>query len=396
MRKWILAIVYGLLSTVYGFSLLVWADDEPTVKGTFETRVFTAGDVRVDTILDLEFDLPLSDQFKFRFRPWANLDLVGRNERHNVTDVRPRVHPRLVEGYVEWNDGPWEVRLGQQLVELGSIDKISPLDVWRPRDFRDLLVDEPIGLPLASVTYATERTSLRLLYAPAQPASLFPGPESDWWSGPRVEFARSHPVGAAYGLHVQHRLGGVAQVGMVAFDHPDPAPLYRLAAPGLTEQYVRDRVLGGHVRFPISEWTATLEAIQHWPDQPKVPYRVVVGQVEKIWQLSGNETLTVDLGYADRTGGSNLDFDLNFPFRSAPFVNLNYMNQDEQGLDTTFQLRAIGSDASGWYVNPEFSRQVTPDQRLSLGASLLFGRPGTFLGDFRANSRLEAKWQIKF
>lgn len=391
-------LVVWLLCSLFAVRCLLCvahAEDEPTVHGSFETRVFTAGDARIDSLLDLEFDLPLSEAFRLRFRPWANLDLIGRNERRTDFDLRPRGQIRLVDGYVEWNEGPWEARLGYQFVKLGTIDRLSPLDLWRPRDFRDLLVDEPVGMPLASVTWADQRTSLRFLYAPSQPPSLFPGPESDWWSGPRIDLERSHPQGAAFGFQLKQQLGDV-QVSLLGLDHPDPAPFYRPDGVGIREQYVRDRVIGGHLRFPVANWTATIEAAQHWADEPKGSYRVVVGQIEKIWQVSSNETLTLDLGYADRTGGSNLDLDLNFPFRKAPFVNLNFTSQDAAGLDTSFQLRAIGSEASGIYINPEFSREITSDQRISLGASFLMGRTGTFLGDFRGNSRLEARWQIKF
>lgn len=389
-------VLWSLFSVLGCLSVTALAEEKPTIKGTAEIRAFTAGDARVDTLLDLKFGLPLSDAFRFRFRPWFNLDVVGRTARREGFEVRPRGQARLLDGYVEYNDGPWEVRLGQQFIELGAIDKLSPLDLWRPRDFRDLLVDEPVGLLTASVSYAPdERTSLRLLYSPYQAASLFPGPESDWWTGPRLELTRSQPRGSAIGLEVDHRVGDV-ELGLVAFDHPDPAPLYRLTETGIGEEYVRDRVLGGRASVPISDWMATVEVAQHWPDQPKVPYRVVVGQVEKIWQLTARESLTLDVGYADRTGGPNVDLDFNFPFRQAPFLNLNYVSLDERGLDTTFQLRAIGSGASGYYLNPELARQITPTQRISLGASILFGSRGTFLGDYRANSRLEAKWQIKF
>ena len=48
----------------------------------------------------------------------------------------------LYETYFHWSSGPWQLRLGKQIVRWGKTDQLSPVDNLNPEDFRRFLLDD--------------------------------------------------------------------------------------------------------------------------------------------------------------------------------------------------------------------------------------------------------------
>lgn len=85
----------------------------------------------------LEAKLPLAPPpGKTHFLISGESDLLWFGTRRDWNDD----DLRLYETYLHWAEGPWELRVGNQIVRWGKTDQLSPVDNLNPQDLRQFFV----------------------------------------------------------------------------------------------------------------------------------------------------------------------------------------------------------------------------------------------------------------
>lgn len=383
-----------VLFVFLAFMLPGWAEEEPqpTLEATIETRVFTGGGARVESHLIPKLVLPISKGLRLFLEGRLELDWL----RWGTPQRQGRFDMDLLNAFIEWQVDPWLVRLGQQIIELGKIDAISPLNIWGPRDLRDYLAEAPLGSLAASIQLEIPdaATHIRLLFSPTPAGHHLPHPGSPWWPGLTVEVEEGKLAGSAFGLEASHRFGDL-DVSFLAIRHTDLFPTYAPTLTGLREEFVPETVVGGSLQVPVAGWTLTGEIAHHfYDDQSKADYTAAAVQAERIFDLDPNRSVVLDVGFATNSGSTGASFD--YPFKDAPFVSVSYSQLDFDRLEEIWKLRVLGSGSSGWYLNPEWGKDLNSDVRVTIGADILGGSKESFFGTFRGNSRVYLKSEVKF
>lgn len=143
-----------------------------SVFGRFVTKI------AVDTNRDNRFE----DYFDWRteLRPgvdlrWSDVTAMRLSAKalHQMrTGYKTRWdwEAKLYEGYVDHRAGPYDIRLGQQIVSWGRADAINPTDNLNPQDLREIVTisadDRKIPIPMVRVRRAWQRNDLDLIYIP--------------------------------------------------------------------------------------------------------------------------------------------------------------------------------------------------------------------------------------
>jgi hypothetical protein len=99
--------------------------------------------------LDAEIEETLTHgAWSFRLTPWADLraplPIAGEFRGVGVTG-------EVKEGWGEYADTGWDLRIGNQILSWGAADQINPTDVWNPRDFVDPFQSTKLPITVARV-----------------------------------------------------------------------------------------------------------------------------------------------------------------------------------------------------------------------------------------------------
>ncbi len=126
---------------------------------------------------NFELNLGLQkDALSFKMIPWLrtfNNDDAGNIKIKNSWDLK--------EGWGEYSEESWSLRLGNQLFSWGASDRINPTDVLNPRDYSDPLSSEKLpimALRLRLHSVKIEPVELEFILTPFFKESVLP------WSWP--------------------------------------------------------------------------------------------------------------------------------------------------------------------------------------------------------------------
>jgi hypothetical protein len=153
---------------------------------------------------ELELDIPLTEHFRLflvpEFRWDSHHHTAGAFDELNRDELRrPAFH--FKEAYLEWQDGPWQVRAGEQIFAWGTADGYNPTDNLNPRDYLELVDNEEIPVPALNLSYQVgPLSSLQFVVAPVFIPSRSAAQDSRWClfpAQPVLDFESYRPADTA-------------------------------------------------------------------------------------------------------------------------------------------------------------------------------------------------------
>jgi hypothetical protein len=326
--------------------------------------------------------------------------------------LRPALQIRTSQ--VTIHHGHFTVDLGKQIIRWGKADLLNPTDRFAPRDYLDVVSTELLGVLAARATVEAAGNSLDLVWTPRFTPSRIPLLNQRWaelppgFVGPvepgQLENAASNFPGAGqYGVRVNH-IGHRYEASASVFEGYNHLPLIGLDAAGPTlfvqRFYPKIRMYGADAAIPLPWFTIKTEAafVQSrgrasdiaTPPQSD-DYILYVAQIER---QTGDWMFVA--GYAGQTiftRRSQIDFDPERGLAQAFLVRLGYTIDNRQSVTLESATRQNGR---GSLTRPEYSRLIGSHWRATLGAVIIEGAAGDFLGQYRRNSSAIMKIRYSF
>ncbi len=241
-----------------GLILVLWACWAQSYAGEFALTGFLKNEtawrwqdpndaIRSEWSLDLFASYTLNEQTSFHVQPRlyydATWDYCDEDDPLSTSvcphqDLRERyARPRrattadpLREAYVDWDNGPLNLRLGKQQVAWGTADGIKLLDIINPSDLRELFQntfeDFRVTLWMAKGEWEVDNEhSLQVVWVPDVKANQYPGLDVSGDEGHPFIFngidAITGPVNGF--THLSGHLGTIAGLFNQQFGQPDPS-----------------------------------------------------------------------------------------------------------------------------------------------------------------------------
>jgi hypothetical protein len=170
----------------------------------------------------------------------------------------------MKEGWVEYTNPSWELRLGNQLISWGTTDQINPTDVWNPRNYQDPFDNQKLPITAARLKVHPEsldflsldviatpffRESRLPLSFPDQGISSFSRTDSRWllplpsaiagangFSAP-IQYQvteASYPDTWEFGARLQFLRFGGWDFSISGYDGVEPIPRFAVTQQGST------------------------------------------------------------------------------------------------------------------------------------------------------------------
>ncbi|MFP4058273.1 MAG: DUF1302 family protein [Candidatus Brocadiia bacterium] len=379
--------------------------------------------------LDLELDIPLSDQARLFLRPdvrWDTDHLSAGlfDESRRDTMRRPIFH--FQEAYLEWRPGPWEFRLGEQIFAWGTADGYNPTDNLNPRDYLDLADSEKIPVFALSATYyLDEVTSLQAVLVPFFTPSRFDGQDSRWSffpAEPPLDFDRDLPADSLSNMQVGLRartsvrgwdfslsyFDGYNDIGRPTLTYERFAPLGPLGPvvlrpEGVRFAYDKVRTLGFDFATTWKHVGLHGEVAHTWTDGDRDDsYLQYVLGIDYTWaDIRPGQNLRLVLEYAgEEVTSRGPERDGVPPTRLGRYLDDSILARIVYELDETRKLELKGvanlRGDDNFYLQPAFTWDLRENLRLKLGADIFTGAGESFFGQFDDNDRFFLLLQYYF
>ncbi|SMC20996.1 hypothetical protein SAMN02746041_01081 [Desulfacinum hydrothermale DSM 13146] len=313
----------------------------------------------------LEAKLPLaSPPGKTHFLVSAESDLLwfGPHRDWNDHDVD------LYEAYLHWAEGPWEVRVGKQIVRWGKTDQLSPVDNLNPQDLRQFVVptleERKIPTWMARLRFFHRSFSLEAVAIPFfEPADL------DYFGTDWAIFRHTREVleEAPLPPFLRH---AAASVGV---DEDEPPKTFR------------NTQWGVRTGITVGGWDLAASYLYGWNPMPFVksfpvkgirtdgsfdPAQILTAASQATWAAED-----VAVGYR-RTHTVGLEWETvlgNYGFRGETAFTSHgvFLTSDLTSVTQPVLFTVIGIDrtwADDWYANLQLGHQVL----LDYGKSVLY------------------------
>jgi len=366
---------------------------------------------RSEARLTLELDIPLGDDLRLFVAPdirWSTNDLsAGAFDELNRDEVRrPIFH--FQEAYLEWSPGPWEVRVGEQIVAWGTADGLNPTDNLNPRDYLDLIDNEKIPVLALSTTYHfSEVTSLQFVIIPFFTPSRFDGQDSRWSlfpaAPPTLDFDRNLPGDTLSNMQWAARLKTSWQgwdFSVSYFDGYDDIGRPTLVTSplgvptGVRFDYDKVRILGLDFATTWGDLGIHGELAHTWTDGRHNDnfLQYILGIDYTFADIRPGQNLRLILEYAGQhVTSKGRDLDGVPPTRLGRELDGSLLGRAVYELNerAAVELKACVNlrGKSNCYFQPSFRYDINDDLRMIVGADIFTGSDNTFFGQFDNNDR---------
>jgi hypothetical protein len=328
----------------------------------------------------------------------------------------------LREAYLELSRGPWDLRIGSQIIAWGRADRINPTDVLTPRDYTLLVPeddDQRRGTPSVKVTYnfpgglALTGIALPLFEPTTIPIAAPPpavtlrerspgGPVSQW-------AVRLERVGGGLDWSVSY-FDGFDLLPDLAIDRRTPAGL------DLTLDHHRIRMIGADAATTVGRFGLRAEAAYTFTEDPhgtnafvKNPFFFLVFGVDR----SVLDDVNVNLQYVLRviSAWTPLPSPADPARREVAIQEATLTNQ----LDAVQHLAALRLNGRwlnqtleaetalvfsftrlDYAIRPKIVYALSDRWRLTVGADIFRGDQPSLFGRLRANTGAytELRWSF--
>jgi uncharacterized protein DUF1302 len=328
---------------------------------------------------------------------------------------------RWREAYIDLGLGPFDVRLGKQIVAWGRADRVNPTDVVSPRDFTLLVPDDDdqrFGVAALKATYYAGTVSVTGLWlAEFEPhVTPIPRPDAPFTTRERVP---ADPV-AQWAVKLDHTGGGF-DWSLSYFDGFDPFPdlgIDRVTPAGveLILRHHRIRVVGADAATTVGRYGLRGEAAYTFTEDP-------AGDNPQV----KNPFFFMVVG-GDRTVAEHLNINLQYIFRyvvhfrspvdiSNPVergvatqqaVASNQLDRIQHGAAVRISHRWLNDTLEGevasilsltrldYVLRPKLTYALTDRLKGVVGADVFRGPPRSFLGNLRENTTVYAELRWSF
>jgi len=286
--------------------------------------------------------------------------------------------------------GRLTVEAGKQLIRWGKADVLTPTDRFAPRDFLNVVDSEYLPITAARLTYGTQADTLDLIFSPRLTPSRVPLLNQRWAVLPPVpvhELDPDLPGGPQFGARWNH-IGAAAEYSFSFYNGYDHLPLFRvqpnfaLLRADIQRFYPQMRMYGADAAAPVGPVTLKAEAAYFTSNNPSADnYALWVLQVER---QAGEWSLVA--GYAGEVVAESRSAPGFSPVRGytrAVVARAGYTLDVNRSLALEAVVRQNGK---GVYAKAEYSQALGPHWRATVGAALIRGTDGDFLGKYRRNS----------
>ncbi len=375
-------------------------------RGFIETRatlypqagVNDSGHAVVDGLLRWEPSLDFGNGLRLHGAFDARTDSHRMTERQARFDWKDRGSQRpamsLRRLSAQWRRKNVTVEAGKQFIRWGKADILNPTDRFAPRDYLSVVDNDFLGVTAGRFTVESGGETLDLIVAPRFTPSRTPLFGQRWVVLPEAlaafglidEGARA-PDRTQYGLRWNH-LGKGYEISGVVYDgfHHLPLltgsfrPLERAVA--FQRTYPRLRLYGADAAVPLRWMTVKGEAAWFRSSTTEADeYVLYVVQLERTrgeWVFVG--------GYAGEVVTQRRN-----PFAFAPGRGFarSFLGRASYTIDTRRSLAveaAVRQSGDGTWLKGEYSHQLASRWRTTASFTLIRGKQGDFIGQFRRNS----------
>jgi hypothetical protein len=143
-----------------------------SVFGRFVTKIAvdTNRDNRFEDYFDWRTELRPGVDLRWSDATTLRLSAKALHQMRTGYKTRWDWETKLYEGYVDHSTGPYDIRVGRQIVSWGRADAINPTDNLNPQDLREIVTiyhdDRKIPITMVRVRRAWERSDLDVVYIP--------------------------------------------------------------------------------------------------------------------------------------------------------------------------------------------------------------------------------------
>ncbi|MBM3735249.1 MAG: hypothetical protein FJW39_05620 [Acidobacteria bacterium] len=352
-----------------GEALIRW---EPSLRVQRDLAVYGSVDARVDTHRMVERKLRFDWQDRRIQRPALSLRRLS----------------------AQWHRGGVTVEAGKQFIRWGKADILNPLDRFAPRDYLSVVDNDFLGVTAGRVTVERGSETLDLVVSPRFTPARTPLLNQRWVVvppelsqfrftdlGPRI------PGRTQFGARWNHNGRGY-EFSAVFYDGFHYLPLLdpRLNLLRGAIEFERFhpslRLYGADAAVPLPWFTVKAETAWFRSRTTVADeYVLYVVQIERTW----GEWVVVG-GY----GGEAVTARRN-PFSFAPDRGLarSFLGRAQYTIDSRRTLAfetAVRQNGDGVWWKSEYSQQFGAHWRGTAGFTLIRGKAGDFLGQFRLNS----------
>jgi hypothetical protein len=323
-------------------------------------------DLRTDSHHQTEREFRLDWRDRERLRPLASLRRLS----------------------LQFHKGGLTLEAGRQFIRWGRTDILNPTDRFAPRDYMTVVDNEFLGIEAVRATYGRGANTIEAVWTPRMTPSRTPLITQRWFVAPPgapEEFAveRHFPKGAQAGVRWNHT--GFVEFSAAYFSGFSHAPSYGLV-PGklaIRRTHAEQRMVGGDVAVPLLWLTLKGEvaytASPGGMNDETVLYVVQFERQSGEWFFIGGyggEVLT-EKGFQLANFNPDRGMTRTILARAGYTIDVNRSVALES---------AVRQNGDGVWLKSEYTQAFGQHWRLTTSASLIRGKPGDFLGQYRLNS----------
>ncbi|MCC7416529.1 MAG: hypothetical protein IT176_05250 [Acidobacteria bacterium] len=332
-------------------------------------------------------------------------DQVGARWAPDFWDRSARRPPWSIRQLsVTLHRGALTIDLGKQFVRWGRTDIVTPTDRFAPRDFLNVVDNELLAVTGVRGTVEAGAETIDAVVVPRFTPSRMPLFAQRWGvtlpaaAGIRiVDNGARYPEGVQAGVRWSHA-GSAVEYSLSYFDGFNHLPNIDVRVPivpgalVLTRVYPHIRSLGADAAIPTRWFTVKVESAYFAsPDRQADEYVLYVVELERLageWVLAGGyagEAIVerrVEPGFAPDRGLARA-----LVGRASYTIDVNRSAAVEG---------AVRQDGDGAYLRLEYSQARGAHWRATLGGSLVAGRDGDFLGQYRRNAHVSLALRYSF
>lgn len=287
------------------------------------------------------------------------------------------------------------VQLGKQFIRWGKADLLNPTDRFAPRDYLNVVENEPLGVTAARLTYGGALNTLEVVWMPRFTPSRVPLLDQRWTvlpvGLPVQELAPAYPGGSQFGGRWNHA-GRLAEFSLSAFEGYNHLPSIRGDAAAFQHIFPRIRSYGADTAVPLKWLTFRGEGAYFMsPNHQSDEYLLYVLQLER---QAGEWFFTA--GYAGETvtrPTSLPDFNPDRGLTRSFLAHAGYTIDANRSVNFEAIVRQNGS---GEWIKAEYSQSFGQHWRASVSAGLIRGHQDDFLGQYRRNSYALLRFRYSF
>jgi hypothetical protein len=339
-------------------------------------QIAGAVDVRIDTHHQVDRDFKLSWQDREIRRPFGEV--------------------RRLSGI--YHSGPLTFEVGKQFIRWGKTDIVTPTDRFAPRDFLTVVDNEFLAVTAARLNYEKGPNAIEAVWSPRFTPSRIPLADQRWSPlVPQTEFTviirnlrASLPGGPQSGIRWNHT--GPVEYALSVYQGFNPLPSFDVVGTNFTPEGVsidlqrfhsKMLMAGGDIAIPTRLFTLKSEAAHFSSSDDRADeYALYVVQLER----QSGEWLFVG-GYAGeaitRNGSRAATFAPDRGLTKTLLGRAGYTIDANRGVAVETAVRQNGD---GLWVKGEYSQAFGQHWRATLNLTLIRGKMGDFLGQYRQNS----------